>query len=154
MVHIIALTGVPGVGKTTVATALRKKGYRVKSDKDFFAVCGTGNPVELDMVCVQNNLGSNTIFESHTSHLVECELVIHLKCSNYGVLRKRLEDRGYDALKVQENIDAEIFDVISDEIDCDNHVVVETDGLTIEQVICKVEDILTNFNGHKLYKDF
>lgn len=142
------------MGKTTVATALKQKGYRVKSDKDFFNLCGSGDPVELDMVCVQQNLGDYTLFESHTAHLLDCELVIHLTCSNYGVLRHRLESRGYDLLKVQENVDSEIFDVIGDEIDCDLYVVIETDGLTVEQVTDKVEQAILNLNGHKLYKDF
>ena len=154
MVHIIALTGVPGTGKTTVATALRKKGYRVQSDKDFFSLCGEGDPVELDMVCVQQNMGDYTIFESHTAHLIKCELVIQLTCSNYAALRERLIDRGYPAKKVQDNLDSEIFNVIGDEIACPNHVCIETSGLTIDEVVKRVERAITQLTSHNLYKVF
>lgn len=137
-----------------MAKALQQKGYHVKSDKDFFAQCGSGNPVELDMACVQKNLGDNVIFESHTAHLIDCELVIQLKCSDYAVLRDRLTQRGYDSQKVQDNVDAEIFDVIGDEVECDAHVVIETKGLSILDVVERVESAICKLKTHKLYKDF
>jgi len=141
------------VGKTTVATELQKKGYRIASDKDFFGKCGSGDPVELDMQCVADNLEDYSIFESHTSHLVPCIFVIHLVCSDYKLLKSRLSERDYSDSKVQENLDAEIFDVIGDEISVKSEKI-DVANLSVSQVVERVEALIEQYTDYKLYKVF
>jgi len=106
------------------------------------------------MYCVEKNMPDYVIFESHTSHLIDCDYVIHLKLSDYGELRKRLKLRGYVSDKIQSNVDSEIFEVISDEISCLNRIEIETQKKSIEQVFLEVLTYIESIAQHKMYKDF
>jgi broad-specificity NMP kinase len=106
------------------------------------------------MYCVEKNMPDYVIFESHTSHLIACDYVIHLKLSDYGELRKRLKLRGYVSDKIQSNVDSEIFEVISDEISCLNRIEIETKNKSIEQVFLEVLTYIESIAQHKMYKDF
>lgn len=122
---IIALTGTPGTGKTSVAEALRIKGFKVVDlnkvvrDKDF--LIGKDNKRASDIVDIEkfnkhiddNYSGKDIVFiEGHLSHLLKSvEKIIILRC-HPDKLRKNLSKKGWNEEKIKENIEAEILDII------------------------------------------
>lgn len=147
------LTGTPGVGKSTIADVLAKKGYQViraketvhdyvleKSDDDTLidvdSWADTFRPVE-------------GIVEGHFSHFIPgADGVIVLRC-NPDVLTSRLRARGYSEEKVHENVEAEILDVILIEtLDLYSETQIyeiDVSCASIEEIVIHVEHVLT---GH------
>ena len=119
----IALTGVPGTGKTAIANALKKKGFQViylnelvERKKLWSEVDEFGSKIvnirklelEANRVLRDKN---NCIIEGHLA----CEM--KLKCdfavvcrTNPDVLERRLRKRGYPEKKINENIMCELLD--------------------------------------------
>lgn len=122
---IIALTGTPGTGKTSVAEALQNKGFevvdlnKVVRNKGFLA--GRDNKRASDIVdiekfnkyIVDNYSKKDIVFiEGHLSHLLKsAEKIIILRC-HPDKLRKNLSKKGWSQEKIKENIEAEILDII------------------------------------------
>lgn len=131
---IVALTGTPGTGKTSVALRLSELGEavldlgRYSGDERFD--CGE-DPLRpgtrvLDEEKLSDFLSESLVEElglavpyagpvfvdSHFSHQLLCvDRVIVLRLAP-SVLRERLERRGWTEEKVRENIEAEALDVI------------------------------------------
>ncbi len=128
---IIALTGTPGTGKTSVSEILRNRyanqyciidinklilheklytgrdeardSYEVDTDK-------LEGRMKLEINQMSNKL--DIILESHLSHFLAVDMVIVLRAYP-GVLRLRLEKgKNYSVQKAKENADAEALDVI------------------------------------------
>ncbi len=60
------------------------------------------------------NTNKHLIIDSHLSHYIPskyADLCVIMACSNLKTLKTRLKKRGYNALKIRENIDSEIFQV-------------------------------------------
>jgi adenylate kinase len=122
---IIALTGTPGTGKTTIASALKQWDITVISLKELaiehdfiesYDETRKSNILDIDAIenYLQANLDTNDliVIESHLSHLLDLvELVIVLRC-HPKELRKRLLKRNWSWNKIKENLEAEILDVI------------------------------------------
>ncbi|MBD3192171.1 MAG: AAA family ATPase [Candidatus Heimdallarchaeota archaeon] len=123
---VILISGTPGVGKTTIGTLLKKKGYSVIALNDFILFNGLyygydhfRGSVILDVEFLKKELRtqiinySNLLFiEGHTTEYVPKQLVsliFVIKC-NPRILRKRLIARGYLKRKIEENIQAEIME--------------------------------------------
>lgn len=72
------------------------------------------------------------------------DLVVVLRCEDTRVLYDRLEERGYKEEKVQENMDAEIFGVVTDEAreGWEEEQVVELKSEEAEQVQENAERVL------------
>jgi adenylate kinase len=68
------------------------------------------------------------------------DLVVVLRCEETNVLFDRLTARGYKEEKVQENMDAEIFGVVSEEA----REAWEEDGVVVELKSVEVEDVERN----------
>jgi len=119
----IALTGVPGTGKTAIANALKKKGFQViylnelvekkklwsKTD-EFGSKIVNMRKLELEANRVLRGK-DNCIVEGHLA----CEM--KLKCdfavvcrANPDVLERRLRKRGYPEKKMNEDIVCELLD--------------------------------------------
>jgi adenylate kinase len=114
----IALTGTPGTGKTTVAgllpyqvidiNALVKAGMNFGKDPE-------RGCLEADMDALADHLAKldpneTLILEGHFSHhFADWSIVLRLAPF---MLKSRLEARGYSALKIKENLEAEALDVI------------------------------------------
>ncbi len=114
----IALTGTPGTGKTAVAGLLPYPCIDINSlvragmnfGKDPQRGC-----LDADMDALADHLAKldcdeTVILEGHFSHhFADWSIVLRLSSS---ALRERLEARGYSAPKIQENLEAEVLDVI------------------------------------------
>ncbi|MFH0967545.1 MAG: adenylate kinase family protein [Methanobacteriota archaeon] len=114
---LIALTGTPGTGKSTIANELAERGYQIIKVNDTIDPYVLEKNDKLDTRIVDTDRWSaefpfkEGIVEGHLSHLLPVERVIVLRCRP-DVLKSRLIDRGYHQDKVAENVEAEMLDVI------------------------------------------
>lgn len=115
---MIAITGTPGTGKTTVAEALRKEGFSVvdlnRHIKDNDLLEGfddARDTYDVDLSKIDMPNGNDDFVEGHLSHFLDCDMIIVLRC-NPSVLHERLSRRGYSSEKILENVQAEALDVI------------------------------------------
>lgn len=128
----VLVTGTPGTGKTVLARKLSllldytyfnvnlfaKKSHLSRSydRKRRSYVIDEGKLASSLIKVRQKALKSGQegiIFDSHMSHFFPskyADLCIVARCG-LKALRQRLQDRGYPAAKVRENLDAEIFEI-------------------------------------------
>ena len=128
---IIACTGVPTTGKTFVAKAIAKK---IKADyldvNTFIAknklIEGYDKTLNTSLVDIKKltkkilpilkqykKEKKSLVIDSHLSHYLPAryvDLCIVITC-NLKTLKKRLQRRKYSKKKIQENMNAQIFDV-------------------------------------------
>ena len=127
----ILITGTPGTGKSTICENLvtvsdgmthvdlgklvKEKGLHSGFDSEFDAFT-----LDEDMVCdeLEDRMCSGgVILEAHSCDYFPerwFDLVVVLRCSN-TVLFDRLNSRGYSKRKLDENVEAEIMQVVLDE---------------------------------------
>ncbi len=113
---LIALTGTPGTGKSSVAELLRRRGYRVASvvelAKKYDCVIDEENgELVIDVEKLADRIDFDGIVEGHLSHLLKPDLAIVLRC-NPAALKERLMERKWSEEKLMENVEAELLDVI------------------------------------------
>lgn len=119
---LIALTGTPGTGKSTVALGLQAKGWKVLEVNDLARRHGlfrSKDPVrdsyDLDPDELQEALEGegfdDGVLVGHLSHLLDVDMVIVLRC-HPEVLANRLEARKWPLAKIRENALAESLDII------------------------------------------
>jgi len=124
---VILITGTPGVGKTSVGTSLKKRGFTLLNLNDFIINNGlyfgfdySRDSVIIDEIKLREILLTELIsyrqivfIEGHTSELVPkdfVESIFVIRC-NPGILRERLQvSRDYSNEKIEENIQAEIME--------------------------------------------
>ncbi|MBI5061495.1 MAG: adenylate kinase family protein [Candidatus Aenigmarchaeota archaeon] len=119
---IIAISGTPGTGKTAVGRMVAKKlvaelvdvNILIKQRKMHFRLDKKRNtkiidPKELDNAVQRMN--GNIVVDSHISHLIKSDVLFVLRCRP-DVLKKRLDNRGWNKKKVLENAQAEILDEV------------------------------------------
>lgn len=154
-VVLIALSGTPGVGKSTVATTLSEKGLvvvelsRVIKEKNLMGAFDEARGTyevdvdRLDIEISEFHSGDPLILVGHLSHLLSVELIIILRCSP-SLLKERLSGRGWGESKVHENMEAEACDVILIEaLDSGVEVCeIDTTDLSPLAVVDAVEEIL------------
>ncbi len=159
---LIALTGTPGTGKSTVAKILRKKGYRVISlnrviiSRKF--VRGFDKKRKswiVDFKKVQNYLEdmekkySLLILDSHISHLLDIDFAIVLRCSPEE-LERRLKRKRWNREKIRENVEAEMIDLIAieaeEKLGKGKVYEIDTTKRSPEKVCEEIERILKNKN--------
>ncbi|WP_456367591.1 adenylate kinase family protein [Thermococcus sp.] len=146
---IIAVTGTPGVGKTTVSKLLaRKLGYEYVSLRDYVMERGIGEmkgdelEVEVDELAYnfeRDFAGKNVVADGHLSHFLKADLVVVLR-AHPKLVGERLKGRGYSKEKIGENVEAELVDVILVEALEENENVIEVDttGKTPEKVVDEI----------------
>jgi adenylate kinase len=115
-----ALTGTPGTGKTTIGKMLRVDyGLKVVDLNDVINAYQYCAEWDEDRDCSVVDLNAlkahqfsdGLILEGHLSHNLPVDRVIVLR-TDPAVLRARLQEKGYSDRKIQENVEAEILDVI------------------------------------------
>jgi adenylate kinase len=123
---IIAITGTPGTGKTTIAKLLKKE-YLLDVinihdfSKEANIIDGFDEKRQSDIINVKKldekikkytENKSILVLDGHLSHLLTCvSFVILLRC-NPLILQNRLKSKQWRKVKIQENIQAEILDII------------------------------------------
>lgn len=166
---IIAITGTPGTGKTSVSKLLKIKGFQVINfnklaiEKNFIIAKDKkrdSHIVDIEKFdkYVKENFNQNDIIfiEGHLSHLLKCiDKVIILRC-HPRQLRKHLVKRGWNKNKIKENIEAEILDVILceavDLYDSKDIFEIDTTGRSINDIFSSVIEIIeNNFRNMKKY---
>ena len=115
----IAVTGTPGVGKTSACSKVKR--VPVYHVNDLVEIFGLANGYdrkrrtrEVDVKKLAKKvekLEGNMILEGHFSHMLDPDLAIVLRCSP-AVLEKRLKKKGWKEAKVRENVEAEAVDVV------------------------------------------
>src|SRR3989344_8736023 len=126
---VIAITGTPGTGKSSLAKQLLKKLKpkgklkRLDLHRYYKQISAGYDPkkqcyeVDLNQFKALINYKAKLnelIVESHISHLLpksKVKLCIVLVCSNLKLLERRLKKRNYSPEKIRENLDTEIFQV-------------------------------------------
>lgn len=145
---IIALTGTPGTGKTSIArelddfdtidlTEFVKKRELGKRQDEF----------EVDIEAMVDSLGDeinteeDTVIDGHLSHHYPANFCVVLRC-NPRELRERLSERDYSKGKIEENVESEILDVLLGEaVNTQNNVIeVDTTGRNPEEVAKEIEN--------------
>jgi adenylate kinase len=148
------LTGTPGVGKSTIADLLARKGYLIIRAKETIQehIVETGDDDTCDDICIDVDAWAahfgirDGIVEGHFSHFIPgAKGVIILRC-NPDILTGRLRARGYTEEKVRENVEAEVLDVILIEA-CDlysEEQIYEIDGsyASAEEIVAQIEHVL------------
>ncbi len=147
---IIALTGTPGVGKTSVARLLKKKGFLVISlnreiikNKLYSGYDRKRKCYISDMKKVRSfvkktiteNPEKNIVIDSHLSHFLPVDTSIVLRCKT-DELEKRMKKKRWNRRKIEENLEAEFLDLISQE--AKNKIEIDTTNLTPEEVAEKI----------------
>ncbi len=151
--EVIAITGTPGVGKSSVADALKRRGYTVLSVNELAERLGCilGEEEGCKIVDVEELarrireiLPEGRVFlEGHLSHMLNPDLIIVLRC-NPVVLKDRLEKRGWKEEKVLENVEAEIVDsILIEAIETGKDVYeVDSTNMSPEEVANVIEKII------------
>ncbi|UCF50068.1 MAG: adenylate kinase family protein [Thermoplasmatales archaeon] len=166
---IIALTGTPGTGKTSVAEVLKNKGFeivdlnKVACDNNFIIgkdIKRDSNIVDLEKInkyILENYSGKDFVFvEGHLSHLLKnVEKIVILRC-HPKFLKKNLSKKKWNEDKIKENIEAEILDIILCEA-LELHLKkdifeINVSDKTIEQIADSIIEIINNnFKSMKKY---
>jgi adenylate kinase len=113
----IAITGTPGVGKTSAAGKVSEALGLTYIDiseiaKKRGAVVGKeGDSLVVDVEVIRKSLRSadNIVIDSHFAEMFDVDFVFVLRCEPV-LLYERLKVRGYPQEKIRENVMAEILD--------------------------------------------
>ena len=155
---IISITGTPGTGKTAVAKALAKKlGWKLinlndlaKEKKLYLGydrsrrsriVNIKGLTQEVRKIAKKEG---DLILDSHYSHDMPCNLIVILR-ANPRELRERMARKGWPKKKIEENIEAEIMEIVKSEaLEAASQVLeIDTTGKKPERI---AEQIVKNLN--------
>lgn len=115
---IIALSGVPGSGKSTICRLLNEHGMKCINAVDIPGSDECRDGDEMDLECLKGKLRVEgdvpLVVEGHYSHLLGCSAAIILERDEVSV-REALVKRGYPQSKIDGNIDALLSDTIYQE---------------------------------------
>ncbi|MBI4019745.1 MAG: adenylate kinase family protein [Candidatus Aenigmarchaeota archaeon] len=123
---IIAVTGTPGKGKTTIGRLLAREleyGFISLNDlarkKGFY--CGYDRKRRAKIVDIGllgkeigQMAGKNAVIESHYAHEMPCDIIIVLRAKPKELI-KRGKKKGWWKGKIAENVQAEIMEVCKSE---------------------------------------
>ena len=152
---LVAITGTPGVGKSTVSKILAHR-FHVIDIHSYAEQHGLfeeydeeAGSYDVDVEKLNDSMMSeifsdeNVFLDGHLSHFVDCDIIIVLRCDP-EILSERLKARGYDDRKVLENVQAEVLDVILGESMESDAKVYEIDcsRMSPDEIADKIERIV------------
>lgn len=166
----VALSGTPGTGKTTVATALAKHGFTIvrlhKLAQENTCIIGIDKDRSTEIIdikklnfFIKKNFIKDVLifFEGHFGHLLKTmDKVIILRCHPQE-LNRRLLKKKWRKKKINENVEAETIDIILCEA-VEHHpsmniFEIDTTKKTIETVVTSIIEIVNkNFQPIKPYR--
>jgi broad-specificity NMP kinase len=125
---ILGITGTPGTGKTEVAKRVAKAlGWMYVSLNDLAEEEDLYKGYDSERMCKIVDIEAlrreveilglshkNLVIDAHYAHEMPCDLVIVLR-TDPKILRKRMIKKGFWKGKIEENIEAELMDVIKEE---------------------------------------
>lgn len=147
----IAVTGTPGVGKTSACSKIKRmQVYHVNDLVEMFGLSnGYDHRRKVKEVDVKelakkiDKLDGDMILEGHFSHMLNPDVAIVLRCSP-KVLESRLKRKGWPEKKVRENVEAEAVDVVLIEAleNVPEVCEIDTTEMTDDQVARAIERIV------------
>ena len=167
---IIAITGTPGTGKTSVAKKLVRKGYivldlnRIACETDFLLgrdekrKSNIVDIYKLNLFIKKNYSKFDIVFvEGHLSHLLKCVdklIVLRLEPSQ---LKKYLKKKRWNEKKIKENLESEILDIVlceSVEIHSkDNIAELNVTNKSVDEIVSIIIDLVKDgFKNLQKYK--
>ena len=167
---IIAITGTPGTGKTSVAKELVREGYivldlnRIACETDFLLGRDEkrkSNIVDIDKLNLfikKNYSKFDIVFvEGHLSHLLKCVdklIVLRLEPSQ---LKKHLKKKRWNEKKIKENLESEILDIVlCESVDIhskDNIAEFNVTNKSVDEIVSIIIDLLKDgFKNLQRYK--
>ncbi|MDY6778801.1 MAG: adenylate kinase family protein [Candidatus Nanohaloarchaea archaeon] len=154
---IVAVTGTPGTGKTSVAEELAElldypyvsvtevaQQDSVSTERDAERDAEAVDMADL-VAALDEAVGEDAVLDGHLSHYYEANLAVVLRCQP-DTLRERLEAKGWSEEKIEENLDAERLDVVLQEAVRMNEEIVEID--TTEKDAEEVAELVQRLVHH------
>ena len=122
---LVAITGTPGTGKSSVSDVLKENEYntvdliKLAIENDFLI----GVDEERDTKIIDTNRlnkfvkenyekDDTVFFEGHLSHLLKSMDKVIVLRSHPKILKQRLAKKGWSKKKINENVEAEVLDII------------------------------------------
>lgn len=135
---IIAITGTPGTGKSSVAEELASRLDHELVDINAFVDHDDmetmrdpdrdATAIDIDTLVgiLQREVPGDAVIDGHLSHHFPADLTVVLRCAP-DELGARLEEKGWSDDKIQENVEAEVLDLILQEAVAERDRVAEID---------------------------
>jgi len=167
---IIAITGTPGTGKTSISKGLIKKDFNVvdlnkiayekkylvgKDEKRNSFIVDTN---KIDSFIKKNYKKKElTFIEGHLSHLLRCVDIVIILRLNPLKLENNLLNRKWKKEKIKENLEAEMLDIILCETiqihSLDKVIEIDTTEKSLNETINTIIGLAdNNFKNIKNYK--
>ncbi|MEM7819213.1 MAG: adenylate kinase family protein [Candidatus Aenigmatarchaeota archaeon] len=168
MYKIISISGTPGVGKTEVAKQLARLlganlisiNKLIKKGKVPYKLDKKRKTKIIDIKILQKVInkeikkGKINIIEGHLSHLLKSDKIIILR-ANPQILEKRMKKKKWSKNKIEENIKAEILDMITIETleKHNKNKIIEIDTTNKKPKVISMT-IMKILNNHRLQKEY
>ena len=152
---IIGITGTPGTGKTSVCLSVQVPCLDLNSVIETEGLYTGVDPDRGTLIADLDRLGDYVrrkevtaggrvlVIEGHLAHFLRPDVAIVLR-AHPSALAARLRRKGFSAPKIQENLEAEVLDLILAEAVelCETVYEVDTSGQSVEEVASMVRTII------------
>jgi adenylate kinase len=153
---IIGITGTPGTGKTSVCrsggVACLDLNSVVETEGFYTGVDPERGSLIADLERLNDYVrqkeaaasGSVLVIEGHLAHLLSPDVAIVLR-AHPSALAARLKRKGFSARKIQENLEAEVLDlIVAEAVElCETVYEVDTSGKSVAEVASVVRAIIS-----------